>query len=428
MPFNPDEYLKNKQFNPDQYIAQNTKPNIGDQLKRQAGLLGRTVIEGAAAPFASIADIPTFIYNVGAKALGAQPLPEQNTAISEALTKAGFPVPTTLPEKASNILGGAVVGGAVQTAGAKALATGATNPTVKATLQAFAGDKATKKQKPPGVIEDKLYRSAVKPSTTLTAEQQAQQLTTGLNKGIVVSKGGLAKIQKQLTSNKQAVDNIISRATERGDTIPTKSILDSIDNVSSVYEKAPIPGPYLDEIAQAKEQIASHWGDKIPVADAQDMKRLVGKLQSRAYERLKTINPTVPQVNPDIEKAIYSGIQKQLETQYPELGKLNSDSSALLSLNKSLVRAVNRITNKDIIGMGAFIKVGVGSAIGHAVGGPTGGLIGGIVGAILELPSVKSAMGIALRQAKIASKAQYISPLIPAAGLASKENNNAANK
>jgi hypothetical protein len=101
------------------------------------------------------------------------------------------------------------------------------------------------------------------------------------------------------------------------------------------------------------------------------------------------------------------GLKEELETQFPEIADPNAQESKLLSLQPLLERAVNRISNRDLLSLGGKI---VGTGIGAAAGGAGGGILGGAGGAagalllhhILTDPEIQSNLAIGLsRMGKI---------------------------
>ena len=94
------------------------EPSLADQLKRQAGLAGRAVVQGLSAPVNMVADFASGAYNVGANLLGSESrAPYMSQEQSRGLTQLGVPEPATGVERAAQA-GMQGLAGAASVAGA----------------------------------------------------------------------------------------------------------------------------------------------------------------------------------------------------------------------------------------------------------------------------------------------------------------------
>ena len=79
-----------------------TEPSLADQLKRQAGLAGRAVVQGLSAPANIVGDFASGAYNLGANLLGSESrAPYLSQMQSQGLTQLGVPEPQTTAERAA---------------------------------------------------------------------------------------------------------------------------------------------------------------------------------------------------------------------------------------------------------------------------------------------------------------------------------------
>jgi hypothetical protein len=79
-----------------------TEPSLADQLKRQAGLAGRAVVQGLSAPANIVGDFFSGAGNLAAMAAGSdRRIPTMSQAQSQALTQLGVPEPETTAERAA---------------------------------------------------------------------------------------------------------------------------------------------------------------------------------------------------------------------------------------------------------------------------------------------------------------------------------------
>lgn len=115
--------------------------SFGEQLGRQVGLAGRYAVEGALQLPGLIANVPASLANAGMDAAGVDwpRFPDQNAAVSSALTQAGLPSPETSTERVVGDISrfAAGTGAAVKTA--QTVANGAVGLT-----KAVAGELAAK--------------------------------------------------------------------------------------------------------------------------------------------------------------------------------------------------------------------------------------------------------------------------------------------
>jgi hypothetical protein len=98
----------------------------------------------------------------------------------------------------------------------------------------------------------------------------------------------------------------------------------------------------------------------------------------------------------EAQKALARGLKEEIATQFPEIDKLNADESRLLDLQPVLDRAVNRISNHQLIGIGTPVA----GAAAKAITGSTGiGAAASVLKAVLDNPNVKSRLAIAVSKA-----------------------------
>jgi hypothetical protein len=78
------------------------EPSMTDQLKRQAGLAGRAIVQGLSAPANIVTDFASGAYNLGANLLGSESrAPYLSQEQSRGLTQLGVPEPQTTAERAA---------------------------------------------------------------------------------------------------------------------------------------------------------------------------------------------------------------------------------------------------------------------------------------------------------------------------------------
>jgi hypothetical protein len=128
---------------------------------------------------------------------------------------------------------------------------------------------------------------------------------------------------------------------------------------------------------------------KIPVDQAQAMKQgTYQQLKGRAYGELKSA--TI-----ESQKALARGLKEELEAQFPEIKGLNAQEGQFFNLQGTIEKALARIGNHQLIGIGTPIMAGAGGAVG---GAPAAGAAG-VLKLVLDNPTVKSRLAIAINKA-----------------------------
>jgi hypothetical protein len=120
-------------------------------------------------------------------------------------------------------------------------------------------------------------------------------------------------------------------------------------------------------------------------SDAQDMKQ-------GTYQVLKVKYGEQGSASTEAQKALARGLKEEIANQFPEIGTLNASESRLLDLQPVLERAVNRISNHQLIGIGTPVA----GAAADAVAGPGVGRVAMVLKAVLDNPNVKSRLAISL--------------------------------
>lgn len=235
-------------------------------------------------------------------------------------------------------------------------------------------------------MASKFYESALKPSTTIPAVQRASIVQTGLDAGIPVSESGAAKLSGLIDDLNQKIKAQIQAGAKAGQTIDPTAVAQRVDQVAPKFANQVNPESDLAAIQASKDEFLRNNQNPIPVDEAQAMKQgTYAQLKGRAYGELKSA--TV-----ESQKALARGIKEELETQFPEIKGMNAQESKFYGLDNVLERAVNRINNHQLIGIGTPIVAGATGGVAGA--GP--GVIAGVLKAVVDDPIVKSRMAIAL--------------------------------
>lgn len=245
----------------------------------------------------------------------------------------------------------------------------------------------------------KLYQSALKPSTTLSDIERAKILSTGLREGIPVNTAGAVKLGKELDELNTKIGHVIEQGKKGGDVVETATIVKYLNDVKKRVGQTINGKSRLDEIAVIEDNFLKQYGETIHTDIAQQIKKNTYQVLRKSYGELKSTAI-------EAEKTMARGIKEELVKKYPELSDLNARDSALINLDKALEKAVSRINNRDVVGLGTTVA---GSANPFL----------GVFKAIIDNPTIKSKIGIALQKAadRVPRKSRIRKPIVPATRL-----------
>lgn len=363
-------------------------------------------------PVSVLADIATLAGGVGAAAKGVQV-----AAGAGKLTRA------------------ASAAGKVASAAGKVAAV--TDPVVGTAKAIGAAGKATGATRliPKSLTPRGMYQSALKPPpASYSPEEVGRMVETGLNEKIPVNPGGLEKLRNVVDEINSKIGAQIDEGAQRGVTVDPQAVANRVDQVRPRFASQVNPTDDLAALDKSKAEFLRQHSTQppaptsltpqqamtgqrpappprqpvpIPADEAQRIKQgTYRQLKDRAYGELKSADV-------EAQKALARGIKEELAAAFPEIAALNARESALIGLEGALERALNRGGNHQLFGIGTpLAAAGVKSATGsHGLAMIAGGLR-----ALLDDPSIKSKLAIAIRQAAHKNPAKYAKPGVAPAG------------
>lgn len=243
-----------------------------------------------------------------------------------------------------------------------------------------------------GKTPEEAYLSAIKPSTTLSAAERGNVAQAGIENAIPVSKGGLEKLQGLIAKANQARQDVINQDPTRP--ISPGTAIQNLRSVRAKFANQVNPASDMSAVDSAGheflDQLRTHPGGAVrnlTAQEAQDMKTGTYRaLGNKAYGELKSANI-------EAQKSLARGLKDELANQFPELKNLNAQESKMLDLEPVLERAVNRIGNHQVVGIGTPIAGAAGAAV---TGSAPAGLVIGAMKAAIDNPWVKSRLAIAV--------------------------------
>lgn len=233
-----------------------------------------------------------------------------------------------------------------------------------------------------------LYRSALKPTTVPSKQANVTAaIQTGLNEGIPVSKAGIEKLGNLIDDVNQKIADQIQ--ANKNTTINKFSVASRLSGTAKKFAVQVNPTSDLNAISDAGNEFLETTPNKLSAPDAQALK--VG-----TYQQLRGKYGQLSSASVEAQKALARGIKEEIATAIPEIGKLNARDSQFLNLDPILERAVARISNHDVGGIGTPLAVGAAKA---ATGSNAAAMAAGAIKAVVDNPNVKSRLAIAMNKA-----------------------------
>jgi hypothetical protein len=243
-----------------------------------------------------------------------------------------------------------------------------------------------------------LYKTALKPSTKIPQARTDAMIKTALQNDIPVSRGGLEKLGSLIDDLndkiKTTIDNGANQLVrgpngtiQQGVTINKFKVASRLGDTTKKFQTQVNPTSDLNAISESGNEFLQNQPNEIPASQAQALKQgTYQQLKSAAYGTLK---PAAVEA----QKALARGIKEELVNQFPEIKDLNAQDSKLIDLDGVLEKAVNRISNHQVIGIGTPIAAGAAKAVTGSAGI---GVVAGVIKGVLDNPVVKSRLAIAL--------------------------------
>lgn len=234
----------------------------------------------------------------------------------------------------------------------------------------------------------KMYRSALKPSTTIPAPKVAGMIDTGLTNKIPVSETGAERIGA-------LVDELNAHIKATIDADPTRPInkfkvASRLSDTAKKFQTQVNPAADMQAISESGNEFLQSQPGNIAAADAQALKQgTYRQLKGKSYGELKSA--TI-----EAQKSLARGLKEELNTAFPELKNLNAQESRLFDLEPVLQKALQRMGNHQLVGVGTPAVAGAGALLTKTA---KGGIISGILKAVVDDPVVKSRLAIALNKA-----------------------------
>lgn len=193
---------------------------------------------------------------------------------------------------------------------------------------------------------ERLMSSAVKPSIeSLRNGKAAQAITTMLEEGINVSKGGVAKLREKIAELNGEITKAISSSDA---TVHKGRVARALVDTLRRFRNQVNPSADINAIRASWDDFTKHpflQGKTVPVQVAQDLKQGTYRaLGSKAYGEVKGADM-------EAQKALARGLKEGIADAVPSVGPLNAKESQLLNALQLAERRSLMELNKNPAGL-----------------------------------------------------------------------------
>jgi hypothetical protein len=238
---------------------------------------------------------------------------------------------------------------------------------------------------------ERLYQSALKPSTTLAPSKVQAAIQAGLENKIPVSDAGAEKIASLVDDLNDKIKATI--ATDPTRPINKFQVASRLGDTAQRFSNQVNPDADLEAIGNAGNEFLRTQPGEIPAEDAQALKTgTYQQLKGKSFGELKSA--TI-----EAQKSLARGLKEELNTAFPELQNLNAQETQLFGLEPLIEKALQRGGNTQLIGIGTPV---VGAAARVATGSGSAAFAAGVLKHVVDNPLVKSRLAIALSHSGIA--------------------------
>lgn len=238
----------------------------------------------------------------------------------------------------------------------------------------------------PRAVPSKLYQSGVKFATKLSKEERAAITATALEKEIMPTVRGLNKLRDQIDDYNAKISQLVDDASVSGSPVAIDRLFDDFPRLENRYALSGNLQKIRSVEQRFKEGYAAKGISKIDVKQAQRLKQ---DLHAELYSYWNQVMQSPADV---VAKKAIAGQARQIVEEFiPGIKQLNQEEGALIALWDALEKPANRISNRDLMGIGVPMKTATGGIIGDVPGAAVG-----LAAGILDTPQVKAKIAMVL--------------------------------
>jgi len=246
-------------------------------------------------------------------------------------------------------------------------------------------------------LERNMYERAMKPSTTLKEAERTKRIETALNENIPVTKGGLEKSKNTIAEINDEIQGKINALNQQAVTVNKYDVLNPVREIKT--SELPLPKQARSQISDVVGEFIETHPQEIPIGKAQKFKQYFNKELDDFYKALQTSPDKTTLLaskwTAKTKAKIADGLREEISQVFPEISNLNQREGSLIQLNKSLERAVNRISQHDLWSIKGVISASVGF-----VKNPWTATKLAVMNYVLNNSGVQSRLAIAIRNSR----------------------------
>ena len=244
---------------------------------------------------------------------------------------------------------------------------------------------------------EKLYQSALKPSTKLAKDDVKKIVSSALEHKLFVTNGGVEKLGEKIDMFEKQLGGAIDEATKAGKKVSLDGLQGYVDEAKKFFTNAfdvkaaknavkELDGLVKSFVKEHGKDLAPDVAQKIKVTTMRAVRKYYGELSGASIEGQKQGARYLKDQIIKLTGGAADDINKRL--------------GALYELDQQLNRAVNRSGNVNILGMGtkagALAGAGAAAITGDLKAGAVAAL--GVAADILDRAGVKSSVAVGVNE------------------------------
>lgn len=243
-----------------------------------------------------------------------------------------------------------------------------------------------------------LSEGAYKVPPTVGARARGDIIETTQKYNVTPSGKGLGRLDAatdNLTNLQKTIED--NARTSGVAAVPTADVLASLDDVMERWGKGDTPDTFKAVIQRYRDQVASQQKPTLSMDDMISLKQNIQHQLRPLYNKAMKINPGLREtILEEAKDAVAKDLRSRLEAAIPEYADVNSELHKLIQTRPYVERAVNRISNYDLLNL----RDAAAASAGAWAGGPVAAIGAAVAEKILTHPRVWSAVANKLSNAK----------------------------
>lgn len=263
-----------------------------------------------------------------------------------------------------------------------------------------------------GKVAETVYRGYLKPALNAVDLPKAREIvSTALNEGIAIAKGGEDKARRLITELNKQVQGVLAN-TPAG-RVDLRQIADKVRSFAKTkYFRPGVPSEDFEAAMRVADNIDNHpsligpSGAKAVAVNPSDANRVKQGLDTAVGDRAFGVERGAAT---EARKQGRHATREAIESVAPEVGPLNAREAKVIDALEAVQKATGREENRNaFFGVPSLLAGAAGGAVGYQQGDTTQGMVTALVARGLLTPAVAS------RAAILASRFAKVPGTVPA--------------